>query len=530
MQSEMFDEADRAQLAELGITEEEVQRQVRIFAAPPPAVVLDRPCTLGDGIVGLDEGQCQQAVHAHERAAAAGRLLKFLPASGAATRMFQALLAVRGGEAAFDRAALQRRAAAGEAEAREALVFDEQLHNFPFVEALAAACARRGEDLEVLYRRGAVGEILAALLEPDGLDYAALPKGLLPFHRYPDGSRTAFEEHLIEGATYAGSADTARLHLTVSPEHDSAFRAELARRRPAVEQRCGKRFAVDFSHQAAATDTLAVDLDNHPFRTADGRLLFRPGGHGALIENLHALRGDIVFLKTIDNIQPEHLRATTLEWLRILTGYLVAIQGELFAHLERLDKPDASPPMLAAARRFASEVLGAGVPDEAGRAGIIAALDRPLRVCGMVRNTGEPGGGPFWVRGADGHSSRQIVEAAQIDAADSAQRAVFAAATHFNPVFIACGVRDWRGRPFDLHAFIDHAAVFIARKSKDGRALRALEHPGLWNGAMAGWHTLFVELPDATFTPVKTINDLLRPAHQPPAARAEVSAGASGRR
>jgi len=529
MHSGMFDGADRAQLAALGIAEEEVQRQLRIFAAPPPAVVLDRPCTLGDGIAALDERDRQQALQAHARAAAGGRLLKFLPASGAATRMFQSLLAIRGGGAPLDRAALQRRAATGEADAREVLTFAEHLRSFPFAEALAMEVARRGDDLDALAQGGAVGDILAALLEPDGLGYAALPKALLLFHRYPEGSRTAFEEHLLEGAAYAGAADEARLHLTVSPEHDGAFRRALQRVRPACERRSSKRVAVDFSHQESATDTIAVDLDNQPFRTADGRLLFRPGGHGALIENLHALDGDIVLVKTIDNIQPEHLRGPTLEWLRLLTGHLVGTQDELFAHLRRLDGADVSASARAAARRFAQQSLGLQLPDDAEPRAIVAALDRPLRVCGMVRNTGEPGGGPFWVRGADGRCSRQIVEAAQIDAADGAQRALFAAATHFNPVFMACGVRDWRGRRFDLHTFVDPAAVFIARKSKDGRDLRALERPGLWNGAMAGWHTLFVELPDATFTPVKTVNDLLRPAHQPPP-RQQASAGAVGRR
>jgi hypothetical protein len=516
MDSKMLSDADRAQLAALGISEDEADRQLRIFAQPPPATVLDRPCTLGDGIAVLDDRARAQALQAHQHAAAAGRLLKFLPASGAATRMFKALLAVRGSGRAVMRAALERDAAAGDANAREVLTFADNLLRFAFAEALAAELARRGRNLQRLCADGALGEILAALLDPDGLNYAALPKGLLLFHRYPDGSRTAFEEHLLEAAAYVHPAELAQLHLTVSPEHRDAFHNELTRVRGRCERRSGMRLAVGFSEQQPATDTLAVDLDNRPFRTADAHLLLRPAGHGALLDNVNALDGDIVFIKTIDNIQPEHRRDHAIEWMRILTGHLVVIQDELFGHIARLHADAVSPQTIAAARAFARQTLAIPLPDDGSRSALLAALDRPLRVCGMVRNSGEPGGGPFWVRAARGDRSRQIVESAQIDAANREQRAVFESSTHFNPVFLACGVRNWRGQPFDLRAFVDQSAVFIARKSSDGRELQALERPGLWNGAMAGWHTLFVEIPDATFTPVKTVNDLLRPAHQPP--------------
>ena len=516
----MLDGADRAQLAEWGITAEELERQLRLFEAPPPAAVLARPCTVGDGIDVLGEAERRAALRAYDSAAAAGRLLKFVPASGAATRMFQALLAVRQ-SGPLTRAVLQERAAGGDADSREALTFADNLPRFPFQDALAAALARRGHDLDALVRRGDVDTVLAALLDTDGLDYAALPKGLLPFHRYPEGGRTALEEHLLEGAAYAGSAaGVARLHFTVSPEHDAQCRAHLEAVRARCEARADARLEVGFSHQQCATDTVAVDLDNRPLRDAHGRLVFRPGGHGALIENLNAVDGDIVFLKTIDNIQPDHLRGPAVEWLRLLTGHLVVVQDALFSHRAALAGGTPSGTQIEAARRFARDVLGAAVAADAGAAALIEALDRPLRVCGMVRNTGEPGGGPFWVRGGDGHSTRQIVESAQVDRSDAAQRAAFAAATHFNPVFMACGVRNWCRRRFDLSEFVDPTAVFIARKSKDGRELKALERPGLWNGAMAWWHTVFVELPDATFSPVKTVNDLLRPAHQPPGAPA----------
>ena len=523
----MFTQADRAQLAELGICAEEVARQQRLFVDPPPATVLDRPCTIGDGITVLGDADRPAAFQAHARAAAAGRLLKFLPASGAATRMFQALLAARESDRSVSRSALERRAAAGDAAAREVLALADHLPRFAFADELAAVVVRQGHDLANLLARGDVGAVLSALLDPDGLDYARLPKGLLLFHRYADGNRTAFEEHLLEAAAYGGSSSAdVRVHLTVSPEHEAAFRALLERIRQRCERRAGARFAVDFSEQKRRSDTLAVEVDNQPFRTADGQLLFRPGGHGALIDNLNDLRGDVVLLKTIDNIQPEHLRGAAVDWLRLLAGHLIRIQDALFAHLTCLSARPATA-AVDAARQFARDQLGAALAADADAAAVIAALDRPLRVCGMVRNTGEPGGGPFWVRAPDGRCTRQIVEAAQIDASDGAQRALFAAATHFNPVMIVCGVRDWTGRPFDLHTFVDPAAVFIARKSSHGRELKALERPGLWNGAMAHWHTLFVEVPESTFTPVKTVNDLLRPAHQPPPPAALDSPGAA---
>jgi hypothetical protein len=381
---------------------------------------------------------------------------------------------------------------------------------------LAETIAKRGADLDDLARRGVIGPILAALLDPDGLALAALPKVLLPFHRYPDGSRTAFEEHVLEAAAYArAAAGTVRLHFTVSPEHEAACRTLLEALRPRCEVRVEARLDVGFSHQKSATDTVAVDLDDRPLRDADGRLVLRPGGHGALIGNINDLRGDVVFIKTVDNIQPEHRGGPTLEWMRLLTGHLVALQDALFGHIAALSGGAPTQVQIADAQRFALAAFGEDVAS-ADVAALIAALDRPLRVCGMVRNSGEPGGGPFWVRGADGHTRRQIVESAQIDLDDGAQRALFEASTHFNPVLIACGVRDGRGRPFDLHRFVDDSAVFIARKSKDGEELKALERPGLWNGAMAAWHTVFVEVPIETFAPVKSVNDLLRPEHQPP--------------
>lgn len=502
-------DADRAQLAELGIASEEVERQIALFVHPPAPMRLERPCTPGDGVWQLGDAERRAAEAAHAEAAAAGRITKFTPASGAASRMFQSLLAVRG-EAQRDREALARRAAAGDGAAVDVLDFFDQLPRFAFHDLLAAAVARGGGRLDALRAAGDVGAVLDALLAPDGLDYASAAKGLLLFHRYPEGARTAFEEHLVEAAAVARDRHgEARLHLTVSPEHEAAFAALLERVRAAYERRFDCRFAVGFSTQRRATDTIAVDADNRPFRDR-GRLLFRPGGHGALIDNLARLGGDLVLIKNIDNVQPDDQRGAALEWMRVLLGHAAVLQQAVVAHRRAAG---ASADGAAAARRFLAESFGLTV----AAGGEAAALDRPLRVCGVVRNTGEPGGGPFWVRDADGAVTAQIVESAQVDSGDPGQRGVFAAASHFNPVFLACALRDGEGRPFDLSRFVDPSAVFIAHKSKDGRALKALERPGLWNGAMARWLTVFVEIPGAAFTPVKTVNDLLRPAHQPAA-------------
>jgi hypothetical protein len=497
--------ADLAELRERGISAEEAGRQLALLRRPPAWVRLDRPCTPGDGIETVAPREVPDLLARHEAAAGAGRLTKFVPASGAATRMFQELLAVvdaeRGGDPAL------------------ALELLSEIRRFPFRESLRDALARTGQDLDELAAGGAFLEVLGALLGPDGLGLAALPKGLLPFHAYREGSRTALEEHLVEAAaTVRGADGTCRLHLTVSPEHLDRFRDLLRTAGPAHERRLGARFDVSFSLQKPSTDTLAVGPDGTPLRDRDGRLLLRPSGHGALVENLNGLGADVVLIKNIDNVQPDHLRGATVEWKRILVGRLVEIEETVRALVRALEA-GADPAVLREAGSFARSrlrrELPAGVPAEATRRELLLALSRPLRVCGVVRNAGEPGGGPFWTRDAGGGASLQIVESAEVDRASPAQRAIFEASTHFNPVDLVCGVRDARGRPFELRAFVNPDAVIVARKFQAGRELHALERPGLWNGAMARWNTVFVEVPPATFTPVKTVFDLLRPEHQP---------------
>ena len=508
---------DREELRACGVAATEVARQLALFAHPPGYAQLERACSVGDGIEQITDRPAGFA--AHERARRAGRLMKFVPASGAATRMFEALLAVRNDPAGADAAALEARAAAGDAAAREVINVLRELPRFPFHAALCAVAERSGVELP---RRGELGDVIAvldALLGEGGLGYAALPKGLLLFHRDADDACTAFEDQLHEAAEFlADEEGMCRAHFTVSPEHEDPFRALLEEIRPRFAA-AGFQLEVSFSTQKASTNTIAVDAENRPFRDRDGRPIFRPGGHGALLENLNDLRGDIVLIQNIDNIRPRAQRGEAVEWKKLLVGHLVRLQEETFALLAALDGGACSAAELAAAtalaRRMAPVDLSGieALPLQVQCRRLIAALDRPLRAAAVVRNTGEPGGGPFWVRGRDGRLTRQIIEAAQVDPADAAQREIYDTASHFNPAILACGVRDWRGRPFDLRSFVDPEAVFISRKSKDGRELKALELPGLWNGSMAEWGTVFVEVGDAPFAPVKRLIDLLRPEH-----------------
>jgi len=519
-----FSEQDRRQMAELGLGEDEVRRQIALFADPPPPLRLDRPATLGDGIGTIDRSDRLRLEVAWAELSSSGRIVKFVPASGAASRMVRQLEAIHHGDEA-DRASLERRAADGDEAAERALTFLDRLERFAFFEDLDAALAAAGEDLGALRREGRIEPILDHLLTDaggHGLSYATLPKGLVPFHRYPGERRTAFEEHLVEAVGMLRDEEgVCRLHFTVAPPNREDFERRLAEVRRRYEERYECTFEVDFSHQSHATDTLAVDLDDQPFRLADGSLLFRPGGHGALLGNLAELDAEVAIIKNIDNVVPEKHQELVLLWKRLLLGHLQELRDRTFDLLARLESTGGDDAdLLADAAALAAE-LGHPMPAAvaagsaaARRNWLIDRLDRPLRVCGVVENSGEPGGGPFWVRGEDGSESLQIVEKHQIDLADEDQAALLDAATHFNPVDVVGSLTDRSGTPYDLARFVDPNAVFIARKFHQGREIKALERPGLWNGAMAGWNTVFIAVPLATFAPVKTIFDLLRNAHQ----------------
>jgi len=383
--------------------------------------------------------------------------------------------------------------------------------------------AKDGLDIEALITEGRYKEILEYTLKPKGLNYADFPKGLIRFHRYPERSRTPFEEHLFEAAAYTLDRNmVARVHFTVPAEYEELIKEHIENVRGYYEA-SGVKYEVTFSTQNPSTDKIAVGLDNKPFRDSNGRLVFRPAGHGALLDNLNDLRGDIVFIKNIDNVVPDRLKHETYIYKKALGGYLVELQRDIFRYLERLTSGNVSWQLITQVFEFVRYELSTIPPEAVEKRGsreekinfLISKLNRPLRVCGMVKNEGEPGGGPFWVRHEDGTLSLQIVESSQVDMESSGQRAIWESSTHFNPVDLVCGVRDHLGNPFDLKRFTDPNTGFISIKSMDGRELKTLELPGLWNGAMANWNTVFIEVPLITFNPVKTVFDLLRKEHQP---------------
>lgn len=517
-----FTKADLWQMEALGITAAQALDQIERYRKPGFHVRLVRPCTRENCVMQLNEQVAAAYVDLQEKAAGQGRLSQFVPASGAASRMFQSLLQIHNMPHDLDPDELHFGAKKGVAAAGDFIRFLDQLKRFPFARELEDTLAEAALDLHSLLNDGQYRIILDYLLSDVGLDCGSLPKGLLKFHRYPDECRTAFEEHLVEAVGYlSGRTGRCSLHFTVSPQHEDRFADLLEKILPSYERRYSVSFDVSFSHQKASTNTIAVDLENRPFRDRSGSLHFRPGGHGALLGNLNDLEGDLVYIRNIDNLVPDRLKHKVARWKRSLGGVLVAVQEAVFSYIRALNTVSSSHALIESASRFARELLFLHLPEsfdfwhpEGKRRWLLDRLNRPIRVCGVVPNQGQPGGAPFWVE-KDGDVSIQIVEQAQVDFDSPEQRSIWMSSTHFNPVDIVCGVRDYEGKPFDLECYVDEDAVFISRKSKDGKPLKALELPGLWNGSMADWITVLVEVPAETFNPVKTIFDLLKPEHQP---------------
>ncbi len=516
----MFTEQDIRQMQSKGISPETAAQQIERFKTGFPFVRLAAPATAGKGINVYDEKTVKELADDFDKNRDEYEILKFVPASGAASRMFKKLFAFR---QTFSGSQAELEKLEQENDLQSLGYFFRNLDKFAFYPLLSHAVKKDGLVLEDLRKQKDYNTILDYLLTEKGLGYGRLPKALLHFHYYPDGPRRAFEEHLVEAAHYATDKEgTARVHFTVSPEHQQEFREAVESVREKYEKRYNVRFEVSFSQQKPSTDTLAVDLKNAPFRNEDGTLLFRPGGHGALIENLNDLKGEIIFVKNIDNIVPDRLRQTTYLYKKVIGGLLFRLQEKTFTYLDLLEDGNLSDKELEEIKAFAADELQIFIPsayegyDKMEKIDFLfGKLNRPMRVAGMVKNEGEPGGGPFWVLNEEDELSLQIVESSQIDFDDPEQKAMVARATHFNPVDLVCGVRNFKGEPFDLREYVDPQTGFISIKSKDGRELKAQELPGLWNGAMADWITLFVETPLITFNPVKTINDLLRPQHQP---------------
>jgi hypothetical protein len=468
-----------------------------------------------DGIIQFSPQHAAEYHKQFQTALASGRVSKFIPASGAATRMFKDLLQF-----------LEKESSSQAAETQDSPLPEgiaqgwEQLNHFPFIDDLHHYFQTAGIDFQNLYDTRQMPQVFQALLHVPGLGYANFPKALLPFHQYAEGPRTSLEEHVREAMMYAyKTTDRIRIHLTISAQFKTQVEAHIETIQQKVAQN-GMKIELTVSIQKPSTDTIALDSQGQPFRNDEGQLVFRPGGHGALLENLNDYQGDIVCISNIDNVVPDYLKEPIVECRMTLAGYLIALQEKIFHYLQQLEL--TQPTVVEKAEAFIQQHLHQQFPSSYDQLDIPGKvlwlkrfLHRPIRVCGVVPNTGDPGGGPFWVQHADGSQSRQIVEQSQGDPESASQQQLFAAATHFNPVDMVCGVRDYQGNPFNLLNFRDPDTSFISYKSYQGRPLKALEWPGLWNGGMADWITLFVEIPRSTFNPVKTFLDWLHPNHQP---------------
>lgn len=507
----MFTPEDLQVLKKRGISVEKAQSQLDSFAKGFPFLTLKCASSLEYGIMSIDDDAATYYQDLWTKYLATNKqILKFVPASGAASRMFKNMFEFLSADYDVPTTDFEKK-------------FFAEIKKFAFYKELNEVCQKNeGKTIDQLTEAGQYKTVVENMLLQKGLNYGQLPKGLLTFHRADkDTVRKAFEEHLVEAALYATNGEgKANLHFTVSPEHLPLFEALVKEKLPYYEKRFGVRFVISFSVQKASTDTIAAAMDNTPFRDEKGQLLFRPGGHGALIENLNEQEADVIFVKNIDNVVPDNMKPQTVKYKQIIGGVLVSLQQKIFSFLQLLESGKYGHEQLIEMIYFLQKNLFVRNPDIKQLDDTELAiylkkkLNRPLRVCGMVRNQGEPGGGPFIAQNPDGTFQNQILESSQIDMKDPEAVAMFKQGSHFNPVDLVCAVRDRKGHPFNLLQYVDPQTGFISQKSKNGRDLKALELPGLWNGAMSDWNTVFVEVPIETFNPVKTVNDLLRPQHQ----------------
>lgn len=513
-----FTKEDIQEIEAHGLTKEQVQEQLSIFKNGVPTVQLIAAATVGDGIQKLDDDKEVACIERYEHIGNAVELLKFIPASGAATRMFKTIyqfLEDYNPEKESIDTFIKR------TDNDEMRYFFENLENFPFYDKISDLIAENDTKSDLKSDDKAKLAFVDKMMEQSGPNFGNCPKGLLPFHNYESYVVTAFEEHLYEAAAYAENKNHAELHFTVSPEHEESFKKQFDLIHSSVSSQTEVNFNITYSSQKPETDTVAVTEDNELYRKPDGRLLFRPGGHGALIENLNDVNADLIFIKNIDNVLTRSNIHVLARHKKILAGLLLELQEKAFAFTKALKENDLDEAGMQEVAQFLENDFSTKLSDmyksldlSAKKEQLIKILDRPIRVCGMVKNEGEPGGGPFWVANKEGNLSLQIIESAQIDSDDKKQSEIFQNSTHFNPVDIVCGVRNYKGEKYNLSDYVDPDLAFIANKTADGTKIKALELPGLWNGAMAFWNTIFVEVPLETFNPVKTVNDLLKPAHQ----------------
>ncbi|MDR3340237.1 MAG: DUF4301 family protein [Candidatus Symbiothrix sp.] len=504
----MLSHSDLKQLESKGISVNQIEEQLKFFGSGFPYLSIYASASVQKGILYIPENEQELFLRTWDVYLLKNNtIVKFVPASGAASRMFKDLFEF------LD-------TAENTITAPSVTAFFEGISQFAFYHLLQYFCRQNeGKSIAELIASGESKKIIENLLYDKGLNYGQLPKGLIFFHSYPGSSRTAMEEHLAEGAKYACNVSKrVNLHFTVSPEHHKLFQQRVDEILSEYENRFGVWYNIEFSEQKSSTDTIAADADNQPFYDKE-QLVFRPGGHGALIENLNDIQADVVFIKNIDNVVPDLLKSETVRYKKLIAGILVHYQQKIFEYLYRIDSGKYNHKQVLEMLYFIQNELCIKNPEtkilEDGELilYIKSKLNRPLRVCGMVRNQGEPGGGPFLTVNADGTISLQILESSQIDLKDPEKKQLFEQGTHFNPVDLVCALKNYKGEKFDLLRHVDKNTGFISLKSKNGKELKALELPGLWNGAMSDWNTIFVEVPIETFNPVKTVNDLLRPEH-----------------
>lgn len=510
--SNTFTDGDWQQIAALGISAETVETQLENFRKGFPKTQLLEAATIENGgIQHMDDSLINHYAEYYDQHVGGKKILKFVPASGAATRMFKDLYAFSSTYFGVDNNFANEYPSVKE--------FLEHIRSFAFFDDLKACMKRSSLDFGDYMDRGDFTTVINFLLKEQYLGYGVLPKALLKFHKYGEVRRTSLEEHIVEGIEYALNDDySVNIHFTVSPEHRPLFRKKVAEVKKYYESTFGVKLNISFSEQKHYTDTIAVNEQNEPVRDEEGRLTFRPGGHGALIENLNEQHADIIFVKNIDNVVPDWMKHTTIIYKKVIAGLLMELQNQTFEYLRQLDGTPTTA-QISIIEDFARTQLHIDLPDTTTlplqeRADLLhRKLNRPMRICGMVKNQGEPGGGPFFTKNTNGIRSLQIVETAQINRKDPEQENILASSTHFNPVDLVCATKNYKGKRFDLRKYVDPATGFISKKTKGAITVKSQELPGLWNGAMADWITIFVEVPLATFNPVKTVNDLLRKEH-----------------
>ena len=509
-----FNQKDILQIEDKGLSTKEVEEQIAIFKRGNIKVNITEAATIGKGISGVDSAEKKELIGFYDAEKEKHSILKFVPASGAASRMFNAL---HNFADKFDAEEQELRIYLDKAKDADLQKFFNHVDKLPFYEEALKKTKKNYPDYENLSHDAQHKAFVKTILESDGLYLSNLPKGLVPFHKYGTHVATAFEEHLFEAAKYIEVDEVAKLHFTVAKGDKDKFKDEWKEIKERVEEKTGVTFEIEYSYQDPKTDTIAVDNEFEPFRTEDDDLFFRPGGHGALIENMNQLDEEIVFVKNIDNVVTEEKVQNVVNYKKMLGGKLFKIQAKIFEYLKALDAGDTSAEKLQEIQQFLNTELYVknASSQEVTAAYLKEKLHRPLRVCGMVKNEGEPGGGPFLIEDKNGEISLQIIEGAQIDNDNPEQAKTARESTHFNPVDIVCSLKDHKGEAYDLNTFVDEDMSFIADKTKDGKPLKALERPGLWNGGMAKWNTIFVEVPVETFNPVKTVSDLLKESHQP---------------